>query len=263
MRGGVGTEQHYTFGDGDVAALRLRYLAETYASSSSALLRSVGPVEGGAVDLGCGPGYTTQLVAEALRPSWLVGLDRSARLVAAARARLPELRFLEHDVTAAPFPTPPAAAVYSRFLLTHLPDPAAAVRTFAGALAPGGRLVLEETASLTPEHPTLQRYYELVERLQAHYGQRFGIGVGLGDLLRDAGLEVDEAGVAAHLLPADRMARLHALNIRTWGADPFARDHFDPVELSRIMATLDRVASGDEPAPPVRSAMGQAVARRR
>src|SRR5512140_3794077 len=146
--GEAGAEQHYTFGDGEVAARRLQALAETYAGSSAALLRRLGAVEGGAVDVGCGPGHTTELVAEVLRPGWTVGLDRSARLLAAARARLPALRFVEHDVTVAPFPTPPAAAIYSRFLLTHLPDPAAAVRTWAGALAAGGRLVLEETASL-------------------------------------------------------------------------------------------------------------------
>ncbi len=255
-------EQHYTFGDGEVAELRLQVLAETYAASSGTLLRRLGAVEGGAVDVGCGPGHTTALVAEVLRPSWTIGLDRSARLLAAARARLPGLRVLEHDVTVAPFPTPPAAAVYSRFLLTHLPDPAAAVRTWAGALARGGRLVLEETASLTSEHPALQRYYDLVEALQAHYGQRFDVGAQLGALARAADLEVVHEGVAVLRLPAHRMAVLHALNIRTWGADPFARGHFDPAELSRLAATLERVASGEEPAPPVRSAMGQAVARR-
>ncbi len=257
-----GAEQHYTFGDGDVAALRLQALAETYAESSAALLRGLGTVEGGGLDVGCGPGHTTALVAGILRPAWTVGLDRSRRLLELARARLPGLRFLEHDVTRAPFPTPPAAGVYSRFLLTHLPDPGGAVRTWAGALAPGGRLVLEETASLTSEHPALQRYYELVEVLQAHYGQRFDVGAALGDLARAAGLEVVHEGVAVLRLPAHRMAVLHALNLRTWGADPFARERFDPAELTRLAATLERIASGEEPAPPVRSAMGQVVARR-
>jgi len=259
---GTGAEQHYTFGDGEVAALRLQALADTYGESSATLLRRLGAVAGGAVDLGCGPGHTTELVAEVLRPAWTIGLDRSACLVAAARARLPTLRFVEHDVTVAPFPTPPAAAIYSRFLLTHLPDPAAAVRTWAGALAAGGQLVLEETASLTSEHPAIQRYYDLVESLQAHYGQRFDIGATLGELVRAAGLEVVHAGVAVLMLPARRMATLHALNLRTWGADPFARERFDQAELSRLAAILGRIASGEEPAPPVRSAMGQAVGRR-
>ncbi len=259
---GPGADQHYTFGDGDVATTRLRYLAETYAESSSELLRRVGAVDGGAIDVGCGPGYTTELVAEVLRPASTVGLDRSARLLAAARARLPALRFVEHDATVAPLPGAPATTVYARFLLTHLPDPAAAVHTWAGALAGGGRLVLEETASLTSEHPAMQRYYDLVAVLQSHYGQRFDIGARLADLVRAAGLEVVDAGVAVLMLPAPRMALLHALNLRTWSTDAFARRSFDPAELVTLEATLSRIASGEEAAPPARSAMGQVVARR-
>ena len=132
------TETRYTFGDGDVAALRLRLLAETYAPSSAALLAALGEVRGGVLDLGCGPGHTTELLAAALRPTWTVGLDRSARLVEAARARLPALRFLVHDVMAAPFPAAPAAVVYARFLLTHLSDPVAALRGWGVRSPPGG-----------------------------------------------------------------------------------------------------------------------------
>jgi len=253
---------HYTFGDSDLAAQRLRHLAETYAPSSRALLGRLGPIEGGAVDLGCGPGHTTALLAEVLRPTWTAGLERSPRLLAQARERLPSARFHEHDVTVAPFPVPPAAVVYSRFLLTHLPDPAAAVRTWAGALGPGDRLVLEETVALRSEHPAIQRYYDLVAALQAHYGQRFDVGQELGALLAGAGLAVEEAGAAATPLPATRMARLHAMNLRTWGADEYARRTFDAAELASLQRTLDAIAAGEEPAPPVHGEMGQAVGRR-
>jgi SAM-dependent methyltransferase len=253
---------HYTFGDTDLAAQRLRHLAETYEPSSRALLGRLGPIAGGAVDLGCGPGHTTALLAEVLRPAWIAGLERSPRLLTQARERLPGASFHEHDVTVAPFPVPPAAVVYSRFLLTHLPDPAAAVRTWAGALAPGGRLVLEETVTLRSDHPVIQRYYDLVTALQAHYGQRFDVGRQLGALLAGAGLAVEEAGAAATPLPAARMARLHAMNLRTWGADEHARNAFDAAELAALQRTLDAIAAGEEQAPPVHGEMGQAVGRR-
>ncbi len=152
--------------------------------------------------------------------------------------------------------------VYSRFLLTHLPDPAAAVRTWAGALAPGGRLVLEETVTLRSEHPALQRYYDLVTALQAHYGQRFDIGRQLGELLAAAGLSVEEAGPTVTPLPAARMARLHAMNLRTWGTDEHARKAFDAAELAALQRTLDAIAAGEEQAPPVYGELGQAVGRR-
>jgi trans-aconitate 2-methyltransferase len=257
----MSTETHYTFGDGDVAALRLRLLAETYAPSSAALLAVLGKAGGGVLDLGCGPGHTTELLAAALRPTWTVGLDRSARLVEAARARLPALRFLVHDVVAAPFPVPPAAVVYARFLLTHLSDPVAALRGWGGALAPGGRLVLEETASLESDHPAFRRYYALVEALQAHYGQRMRVGAEFAALAAAAGLTPERAGVVVLELPPERMAALHALNLRTWGEDPFARTRLDAAELAALRRALERVAAGQEAAGPVRSAMGQAILR--
>jgi len=253
--------QHYTFGDGDVAALRLRLLAEVYAPSSAALLATAAPPPGGAIDAGCGPGHTTALVQATLGPDWTIGLDRSEKLVAAARASLPALRFAVHDVTAVPYPTAPGGMLYSRFLLTHLPDPVAALRAFGAALVPGGVVVLEETAALTSEHPAFRRYYAHVEALQAHYGQRMHVGADLAELARAAGLRVERAGVLRLELPAAKMARLHALNLMTWGADAFARAHFDGAELAALALTLARVADGEEEAPAVESGMGQAVLR--
>jgi SAM-dependent methyltransferase len=254
-------DQHYTFGDGDVAALRLRLLAEVYAPSSAALLEGAAAPQGGAIDAGCGPGHTTALVQAALRPAWIAGLDRSAKLVAAARARLPAARFEVHDVTVSPYPLPAAAALYCRFLLTHLPDPGAALRAFRAAVGPGGAVVLEETAALASDHPAFQRYYAHVEALQAHYGQRMHIGAELAGLARQAGFRVEHAGVRALQLPAAAMARLHALNLRTWGSDPFARSQLDAEELARLGDTLERVADGLEEAPPVQSGMGQVILR--
>jgi trans-aconitate 2-methyltransferase len=255
------TGQHYTFGDSEVAALRLQLLADTYAESSAALLASAAAPPGGAVDLGCGPGHSTELVATVIRPPWIVGLDRSEKLVSAARRRLPSLRFEVHDVTAAPFPAPPAALAYSRFLLTHLPDPRAALRAFRQTLVPGGVLLLEETATLESDHPAFQRYYELLEALQARYGQRMHIGAALADLARAEGFTVERAAVVPFSRPAARMARLHALNLRTWGTDPFALERFDAAELRALGLALARVADGVEAAPPVRNGMAQVVAR--
>ncbi len=243
--------QHYTFGDNKLAALRLQLLAETYAESSAILLASAVPPPGGAVDLGCGSGYTTELVQAVLRPPWIVGMDRSELLVSAARRRLPTLRFEVHDVTVAPFPMPLATFAYARFLLTHLPDPGAALRAFRQAIIPGGILVLEETATLASDHQAFQRYYALVEALQAHYGQRMHLGGDLVPLALAEGFTVERATVTPLTLPAARMARLHMLNLRTWGTDPFALERFDAAELTALGQTLARVADGEEKAPPV------------
>jgi hypothetical protein len=58
------------------------------------------------------------------------------------------------------------------------------------------------------------------------------------------------------------MARLHAANLRTWRADPFARETFDPRELDTLEAALTAIAAGAVPAPDVRNVARQIVAER-
>ena len=78
--------EHYTFGDTDLAAERLRLLARMYEPSSGALLESVAAAEPCrlALDLGCGPGHTTRLVAERTRALQVIGIDQSERAISRA-----------------------------------------------------------------------------------------------------------------------------------------------------------------------------------
>ncbi|MES1175776.1 MAG: class I SAM-dependent methyltransferase [Myxococcales bacterium] len=257
--------EHYTFGDGDVAAERLRLLASVFAPSSAALLgRFSARAPELALDLGCGPGYTTELVAEQLTATRVIGLDQSPRLIEqAARERSTErVSFAQADVSAPPFPAPPAQFLFSRFLLTHLRDPAAVVRAWAGAAPPGATLVLEETASMTGAHPAFPRYYALVERMQAHYGQRMYIGRELEALCVSSQWRVESSEITVASLPAERMARLHSLNLRTWSSDAFAQASYAAAELAEIGAQLEQISTGAISAPPVSCGIGQLVLRR-
>jgi hypothetical protein len=56
------------------------------------------------------------------------------------------------------------------------------------------------------------------------------------------------------------MARLHAMNIRTWGRDRLVQASFDLAEVASIQAGLDRIGSGTQPAHPVCNALRQLVA---
>jgi SAM-dependent methyltransferase len=262
------SQSHYTFGDGDVAQDRLRLLAEVFEPSSRALLARIASQRAGdpcssdvVVDLGCGAGYTTELLCDLHGAGARVfAIDRSPRLLEAARRRLgPRAEVVDHDVTVSPMPVPPARLVYARFLLTHLRDVTGVLVGWKGSIAPGGRLVLEETASMTSDHPALRRYYALVERMQAHYGQAMYIGRSLDTAAGLAGLSCEEARLASPALPAARMARLHALNLRTWKDDAFARAAFDQDELRVLGAMLDAIASGQEIAPAVACSIKQIV----
>lgn len=259
------TNEHYTFGDTDVAAERLRLLGRVFEPSSGRLLASLGNPSGElAVDLGCGPGSTTRLLAQHVTCERVVGLDQSERLLAqATREQASErISFLQADVSAPPFPLPAANVLYSRHLLTHLRQPGEIVRAWAGAAQANALLVLEETAFMTGEHPAFPRYYALVERMQAHYGQRMYIGRELEAVTRCAEWSHERAEITVAPLPARDMARLHSLNLSTWSNDHFAQANYDQEELATLGAELARIASGEVSAPPVSCGIGQVVLRR-
>jgi trans-aconitate 2-methyltransferase len=253
--------QHYTFGDNDRAARRLRSLAAVYEPTSAALLRRFARTcPRLAADLGAGLGLTTRLVHAATGAKETVGLDSSARFLESALEEAPAgVTYQVHDVTRTPFPCGAPDFIYARFLLTHLAHPEVVLGTWREASAPGATLVLEETAELASEHPVLGRYYELVEAMQRHYGQSLRIGRTLAELGSGAGWRIVDARIAPVAVAAPEMARLHVEKIRTWKDDPFAVGHLDPGELRAVEQGLEAIADGREQASVV-AAMGQVVA---
>lgn len=147
----------YTFGDHEEASRRLRRLAELYEPETRRLLELVrGSGEPYAfrlaVDLGCGPGWTTQLLDSVLKPQRTVGPDSSERYIDEARANCPSLEFLRHDVLRTPFPIEEPDLFLCRFLLTHLPSPQTALLAWSKVAAPLATLLIHETERLESNH---------------------------------------------------------------------------------------------------------------
>ncbi|MEV0132735.1 methyltransferase domain-containing protein [Dactylosporangium sp. NPDC050688] len=94
------------------------------------------------LDVGCGCGGTTaELAAAAGRSGAAVGVDLSAAMVDAARARFPGPRFVAADIEALDVvPGGPFDAAYSRMVLMLLADPVAGCATVRRCLRAGGRL---------------------------------------------------------------------------------------------------------------------------
>jgi SAM-dependent methyltransferase len=255
------TGDTYTFGDTPTAAQRLALLAEVYRPAALALLAEHAPASPAvALDLGCGPGHTTRLVHAATGAARTIGVERSPDYVAAARAAGGDgITFVEADVVSGELPVPPADLVYVRYLLTHLADPRAALARWLRLLAPGGRLIVQETARLTSPHPVLGRYYALVSQLQAHYGQAMEIGSRLGELGEGLGAQVRHSGIRTVSPDAPSMARLHELNLRTWRHDPYVAENVEAAELDALAAGLAAVVRGEEPGAVVDQGMGELV----
>jgi SAM-dependent methyltransferase len=258
----------YTFGDNEEASRRLRRLADLYEPETRALLASV--CDGGeartprlAVDLGCGPGWSTRLLNAVLKPRRTVGLDSSERYVTEARANHPELEFLRHDILQTPFPVEAPDLFLCRFLLTHLPSPQSALHAWADAAAPQATLLIHETEEIESMHPALHRYYELVAEMQRHYGQALNVGAVLDDCFAHSPWQILQSRSLVVEKPARDMAQLHLLNLRTWGRNEYAVQAFNRLELDQMEEALDSVASGDSEAGVVHNTARQIVAERK
>jgi trans-aconitate 2-methyltransferase len=253
----------YTFGDSDQASARLRRLAQLFEPETRELLQHSGVRRPRmAVDLGCGPGWSTRLLKDVVNADRTIGLDASERYVTDARRNHgSELEFQVHDIVRAPFPVPAPDILFCRFLLTHLSSPGEVLATWASIAAPGSLLFIHETESLDTDHPTLRRYYELVAQLQQHYGQRLLVGSVLDSCFQNSGWRLVESRRRILEKPAAKMAELHLANLRTWRHDEYVRESFDLNEIDSLDASLARIASGSENGSIVLNAARQITAR--
>jgi len=249
-----GRSGRYTFGDSDLAAHRLALVASVFEPTSRALLARVPSGDAGvglAVDLGCGPGHTTRLVAEVCRPRATLGLDASERFVATARSLTddPAVTYAVHDVTQVPLPGGPADVVHARLLLAHLPDPLGVVGRWRTCLRPGGVLLLDEVEAIDAPPGVLQDYLAVTTALVADEGAVMYAG---------RLLEPHGGRLVRHDVDAAVAARIYGMNLATVRADAIRRGLVDEREATRLASGLAALEAGSG-GPPVRWTLRQVV----
>jgi trans-aconitate 2-methyltransferase len=89
------------------------------------------------VDLGCGPGNSTALLASRWPNARIEGIDNSAKMIAQAREALPAATFHQIDI-ATWAPTESYDVIYSNATLHWLPDHARLIQRLFDMVAPGG-----------------------------------------------------------------------------------------------------------------------------
>jgi SAM-dependent methyltransferase len=172
---------------------RLRLLSGVLRPTTRALLDRVGVPHGArCLDVGCGGGDVSLELAA--RGGRVVGIDVDEEKLDIARE---EAAVVGRDVTyrLADITSEDVGnhwdLCYSRFLLTHLTDPAGAVRRLHGALRPGGALLVEDidySGSVSyPESAAYRRYCEIYVATAQLRGCDPNIGPRLPALLQDAG----------------------------------------------------------------------------
>ncbi|WP_026403872.1 class I SAM-dependent methyltransferase [Actinomadura rifamycini] len=102
---------------------------------------------GVALDAACGTGRHTSLLAR--RGHRPIGVDASPDMLARARARVPEARFVRGDLHRLPVRDASVDLVVTGLALMHVPDIAPVLAEFARVLRPGGDLVVSD---VHPDH---------------------------------------------------------------------------------------------------------------
>ena len=174
---------------------RMNLLAGAFAPATREVLRRAGLAPGmRAVDVGCGPGAVTALLAELVSPAGSVtGVDGSVAQLELARDRVPpHVELVEADVRDTGLPRGAFDLVFCRFVLMHLPDPGVALEELVALARPGGMVVCVEPVLTIhiaePPLPALARSAELMMALGALRGQDWFFGLRLPGLLADSGV---------------------------------------------------------------------------
>jgi trans-aconitate 2-methyltransferase len=113
-----------------------------------------------AMDLGCGPGNSTEVLAARFSAAVIQGLDSSPEMIAAARARLPRADFKlgsVEDWAFAPSVPPRPQVVLANAVLQWVPGHETLLPAIAGRLAGRGALAIQMPDNLDqPSHVAMR-----------------------------------------------------------------------------------------------------------
>lgn len=254
----------YAFGDTDIAARRLELLAHVFEHSTRTFLRDAPTTQLGlALDLGCGPGFTTHLIAETLGFSRVFGLETSERFIELARATASaRISFELHDVCSVPFPTRLADMIFCRFLVTHLADPADALAKWATQLNHGGLLMLEEVESIDTVHPVLRSYVGIVEAMLQSQSNTLYAGPLIAELDRPQGLRNVASEVRRVAVTNSDAADLFRLNMQVWKEHAFIRENYSEETIRALDSALEAIARERAAASDIEWRMRQVIFQR-
>jgi ubiquinone/menaquinone biosynthesis C-methylase UbiE len=186
----------YSLATGPTAVGRLMILHNIYAPFGRQILLEAGLKAGmKVVDFGCGVGLVSRMLAEMVGPTGkVIGLDASVEQVEQARiicreAGLKNTAFFAADATNTELSDEWFDLVYCRYLLLHLPDPAACLREMRRVLKPGGMIVVEDgdLATATSLPPTaLDAFANLFTRLGPTRGVDYSLASRLHQIVKAA-----------------------------------------------------------------------------
>jgi trans-aconitate 2-methyltransferase len=112
------------------------------------------------VDLGCGPGNSTELLAARFPDAEVTGLDSSPDMLTQARRRLPGCAFLAADLVTW-MPKPETDLLFGNAVFQWVPDHPAVLRRLLEALPAGGVLAVQMPDNT--DEPALEAMREVAQ----------------------------------------------------------------------------------------------------
>ncbi len=203
----------YTLGTNPAERERLQRQSRDLVDHSLALLSHVDlPAGGRALDLGCGPAGTIELLAERVGPTGSVAaIDIDPAHVAMARRLvqdrgLANVEVLQADARHTGLPSGSFDVVHARLVLVNIPSPEQVVAEMVRLVKPGGWVTTDEADAMAgicyPPDPAWDRLREILHAAYLADGADLLIGRKLTHLLGDAGLADIGADGRADVYPA-------------------------------------------------------------
>ncbi|HLT10140.1 MAG TPA: methyltransferase domain-containing protein [Micromonosporaceae bacterium] len=172
---------------GSAPAAYERHLVPRLFEPLAAHLLELAPPAGRVLDVACGTGVVARQAAPLADA--VTGIDINAGMIELARHSSPAIEWRVGDAEALEYPASSADVVYCQQGLQFMADPAAALRSMAAVLRPGGRVALALWRPLEQS----PGFLALVQALDHH------AGTAAGDVLRGPFRLGDHAEVVAQL----------------------------------------------------------------
>ncbi len=240
-------ELHYIIRGGDAGAERLRVLSRAMRPGTLALLARAGLGPGLEVlDLGCGSGEATIDIAQLVGSTGrVVGIDMDDCELAHARstADASGLSIQWKQALAEDLDDEGAFDIaYARFVLSHLRDPAAALRRMRRAVRQSGRIIVEDiditTHAYWPPSAAFHRYIELYAATGRARGVDPVIGPRLAAMLIDAGLKDVEVSISTPVFLAGDGKTIARLTLSNIADAAISSGLTDRAEVDHLLAEL-------------------------
>lgn len=137
------------------------------------------------LDIGCGSGFSTQLIHNQFQPKRLIALDYMPEQIVLASKRFAQAEFMVGDVTNLQLESNTVDAAFAFLILHHVPQWPLGLKEINRVLKPGGVFLVEEPNAEAVEYADTKKGYN--HPIEGRFSfEEFA------QTLRDAGFEILE-----------------------------------------------------------------------